>query len=450
MVEAARTAHENASKVLAGVGSRIKSILNAGDKKQDSARNQRFAEVFRNAAPNISSRLSSDSFARDKGTSGNTGIRLVKSKFSNLQGELDGAMKTIDDRLDSALKGIDTTLTQQGDAIEKALRGALVENLDAIIPAYSEKIRSIKDQADVLKSLETTLTAEEEALRAFDAAGSASDLTSRIADAQAKLDEARNYGSAADVLAAEKELGEAQRAQQRANLEASAAESRRLRDEDIATKRAQIEADAEWVRTKIATDAENARIAQQAQAATDRAATSAIYEARRLEMEAELARMEAQFARIPALLKANNPKARRELLAIKNSFGTYGYGAGELFIDEIERALTGMGPKIGRKLAKEIKPYLELNSPAKKGPLSELDRWFVPFGETLVGSIDMRDAERTAEGMAAMLRPSGSISATKSGGTVVNVTVNGNEFSAREFARKLQPELDRIVSYSGV
>ena len=450
MVRRAKNAHEDASKILARVGAGVKSVLNSGTKKQDSARNQKFGEVFRNAAPNISSRLSADTFARDKGTSGNNGIRLVKSKFSDLQGELDGALKAIDTRLDGALKSIETNLNDQGNAIEKALQGALVDNLDAIIPAYADRIRSIKAQSDVLKGLESSLTAEEEALKNFDAAGAASDLSSRISDAQAKLQEARDYGSAADVAAAEKELGDAQRAQQRANLEASAAESRRLRDEDIATKRAQMEADAEWVRTKIATDAENARIAQQQQAEADRVATQAIYEARRLEMEAELARMEAQFARIPALLKANNPQARKELKAIKDSFAKFGYGAGDVFVEELGNALDGMGAVISKKLAKQIKPYLELNSPAKAGPLSELDKWFVPFSDTLLGGIDMREAEKTADGIASMLSPSGSISGAAKGGTVVNVTVNGNEFSAREFARKLQPELDRIISYSGV
>ena len=34
--------------------------------------------------------------------------------------------------------------------------------------------------------------------------------------------------------------------------------------------------------------------------------------------------------------------------------------------------------------------------------------------------------------------------------TVINVTVNGNEFSARDFARKLQPELERLVGFGQV
>lgn len=36
------------------------------------------------------------------------------------------------------------------------------------------------------------------------------------------------------------------------------------------------------------------------------------------------------------------------------------------------------------------------------------------------------------------------------GTTVVNVTVNGNEFSAKDFARKLKPELDRVVGFGQV
>ena len=37
-----------------------------------------------------------------------------------------------------------------------------------------------------------------------------------------------------------------------------------------------------------------------------------------------------------------------------------------------------------------------------------------------------------------------------SGGTVINITVAGNEFSARDFAKKLQPELNRLVGFGTV
>lgn len=40
--------------------------------------------------------------------------------------------------------------------------------------------------------------------------------------------------------------------------------------------------------------------------------------------------------------------------------------------------------------------------------------------------------------------------ATSGRATIINVTVNGNEFSARDFARKLQPELNRLVGFGTV
>lgn len=454
IANAARRATTRANAELAPIGGKVDAILGgaavaaakrreAGTAKGSEARSNakssretaesnagslrsKFSGMFSEAASRITSKLSSDSFQRFG--PGPNDIRLVKSKFSNLQTELDGAMKTIDLRIES-----------QGNAIEKAMKGALVENLDQIMPQFAARVRSLKTKADELSALEKSLTPAEDALRKFDAAAQAADLGSAISDAQAKLQEARNYGSADDVVAAEKALAEAQRASARAELQKTAEQERTDRDALIETKRAELEADATTLRADVAAQAELDRVQQQA-----------IFEARRLEMEAELARMEAQFARIPALLRSKNPEARKELLALKKQFGDYGYGAGDMFVDELTQAMNGMGPRIGRKLAREIKPYLELNSPAKVGPLSELDEWFVPFGETLMGGIDMREAERTADGIASMLRPSGSISSGRSGGTVVNVTVSGNEFSAREFARKLQPELDRIISYSGV
>ena len=451
MIEnAARRTHDKANAQFLKIAALTRKILNAGNDKQDKARNERFGSAFRDVAPDISSRLSADTFRRTKGTSGNNGISLVKSNFSKLQDELEGALAGIDSTLNSALKSIDTNLTAQGDAIDKALKGTLVDGLDAIIPAYADKVRSIKAQSDVLTSLQNSMTDQEQALKNFDAAGSASDLASNLADAQTKLQEARDYGSPADVADAQKAVDDAQRAQTRADLQAAAEESRTQRDAEIATKQAQIEADADWVRNKITTDADDLRTAKQTKAEEDRVATQAIYDARRIEMEAELSRMEEQFGRIPELIKSKKAGARAELVKLHNMFKNWGEQAGTVYNDELDAALGKMGPTLAKRLAKEVKPYLELHSPAKEGPLSNLDEWFAPFVPTLISGIDTSELAATSDGIASMLAPSSGIAATRGGSTVINVTVNGNEFSAREFARKLQPELDRIVSYSGV
>lgn len=429
--------------------SKADARLEAAKSRRDSTTGA-FRQAFVDAGAKISDALRNDTFERF-GPNPND-IRIVKSKFSLLSSELEGSLKTIDDTLTAALKTVDDNLDTQNNAIEKALKGVLVDNLDAIMPEYAAKVREIKTQFDTLSELENSLTPAEQALKDFDAAAAATDLQSNVAEAQRKLQEARDYGTTADVEAAEKSLAEAQRAVLRSEMQKTAEQERLDRDATIATKRAKIEEDAAWVRGKITTDAENLRTQKNNEAAADRAATQAIYEARRIEMETELATMEAQFARVPEILKGKKGDARKQLQGLKDMFARWGLRAGTVYNSELDGALSKMGGTLAKRIAKEVQPYLELHSPAKKGPLSRLDEWFRPFADTLLSPVDTGALATASYELAASSMPT-SIpvgSGVRGGTTVVNVTVNGNEFSAREFARKLQPELDRIVSYSGV
>jgi hypothetical protein len=121
----------------------------------------------------------------------------------------------------------------------------------------------------------------------------------------------------------------------------------------------------------------------------------------------------------------------------------------------MQKGFGSLGTTIAKTLAHEIQPYLQMHSPAEKGPLSTIDTWFNGFVPALLSGLDTDAAAAAGDNIASLLAPDqmGAFSGGGAGGrgaTVVNITVSGNEFSARDFARKLKPELDRIVGFSVV
>ena len=145
-------------------------------------------------------------------------------------------------------------------------------------------------------------------------------------------------------------------------------------------------------------------------------------------------------------MKASRQNLRKVLKDVKDDFKDYGDDAGKTYKTQLMDSLGGIGESLAQKLANELKPYLEMHSPADKGPLSEIDKWFEGFAPALVDGMDTKAVAQAGEQMAAMLSPGAPGGAGRGGGAVViNVQVNGNELSAKDFARKLQPELDRLV-----
>lgn len=276
-----------------------------------------------------------------------------------------------------------------------------------------------------LKTIEDTraaLTPAEQALKNLEDAAASDDLAKKVADAQAKLAEAQRIGDPKAIADAQADVGQAERDSKLAELRTTAESERAERD----------------------------RIA--AQAITDEQSR---YEARRLELESQreaervaaeenLAVLEQQLQRVPAILAGAKAPAEAELASIVRTFGKFGDRAGDNYIRYLNKSLGDMDTAIARTIATKVAPYLKLGSPAKKGPLSQLDKWFVPFSDTLMEGVDTAALARSSSAVAGAALPMG-----KAGGgmgTTIVVNVAGNEFSARDFARKIEPELARIVS----
>jgi hypothetical protein len=338
--------------------------------------------------------------------------KLIVGRFNALSRELDKALSGVDSALNGRLAEIDREL--------------------------AVKLKGIDDTA-------AALTPAEQALRDLESAAAGSDRAARVSDAQAKLSDATRIGDPALIAQAQRELAAAERETKIAELQTTAAAERAERDRIAAEDRAKAESDAAALRAA----AETAAVAERQRISDDYEARRLLLEAEReadrISAEADLARLEGQMTRVAAILARGKKPAKSALAGIVKMFGEFGGDAGREFVTDLKTSLGNIDTAISRTLAARVKPYLELNSPAKKGPLSELDKWFTPFTDTLMSGVDTGALAASSARVAGAAMPGGRGGAG-AGGVVVNVTVDGNQFDAREFARRLEPELARIVS----
>jgi hypothetical protein len=94
-----------------------------------------------------------------------------------------------------------------------------------------------------------------------------------------------------------------------------------------------------------------------------------------------------------------------------------------------------------------LEDYLRLRSPAKKGPLSDINHWFDGLAPSIASGIDTGAIENQLNGM----RP-GSRRAGRSGSTTtINLNVSDQTFAgmsreqADRVAREIQSAIDRQV-----
>lgn len=295
------------------------------------------------------------------------------------------------------------------------------DTIELIPGKFTQLNRALDENLAKIEATRAALTPAEQALRDLEASISGDDLAAKTADAQAKLAEAMRIGDPALIAAAEKDVAAAQRDTRLSELRATAEAERKEAD-------------------RIAAEAVTA---EQARGEARRLELEAQREADRIAAADDLDRLEIQMQAIPGILASAKAPAEAELAGIVRAFGKFGGDAGKNYKRYLTRSLNDLDSVIAKVLASKVQPYLQLGSPAKRGPLSKLDKWFTPFTDTLMGGVDMAGMAKSSAAVAGAALPGrgGAV-----GGTTVVVNVSGNEFDAREFARKLEPELARIVS----
>lgn len=402
-------------------------------------------------------------------------VQNIKAAGQNLGQALSTvALKKFDAETQSRLNNINRGFTgyvQQVNGAWQRVTGTLEQNdkdtatnLRNIEIKYAGFFATIDDDAkraaDGIKARFDALTPAESRLQSLQDEAQRLDLATGVQDAQARLAEARDFGDAGAIAAAEKQLREAQRAVTVSELtktaETERAEQERLRATAIsdseayyATERANKQAamDKELEDARIA--GETQRMILEAQQAQQQSILEASRENERVKLEARLAAMTAHFDAVRNLSLTKTKNTAAKLNGLATAFLSTGKALGDNFANGLTAVLPRIGAA-GRAIAAILRDYLQTGSPTKKGPMSNLDHWFDGLVPALAQGIDTRGLESSIA--SATVAPSIVAGAGASGSVTINLSVTDQTFAgmsrdqADRVASQIQSALNRRVS----
>jgi TP901 family phage tail tape measure protein len=354
------------------------------------------------------------------------------SKMSGLAGYM---TKAFEDQTEVGMRGIQNRFKTDFDRIDNELKNAI-----------SKVDSELRNSLSSIDAQQSALTPAEAILKSMEDSQASQRLADAISEAQTSLRDAYKTRDPKQITAARKALDSALYDQQLAAIRATASLEREAANSAADRARTEAENHAANLRSNLEGQAEIERAGLEARQEQEIRHYEASREIQRQALESQLAALETQFAKGKTSTKA----AQDAIVALLNKYGIdyreSGNRLGEAFaaglIDQISK-VQGAAKAVALAVAK----YLKLRSPADKGPLSTLDTWWSPMGDTLMKGMDpgavMAGAYVGASGMSmgGGVRPA----------TVVHIHVEGNTFlgSDRETAEKLgrilRPVLDQQV-----
>lgn len=341
---------------------------------------------------------------------------MFSSEQSALQRSLDDTLDSISDsqdlwedawqdRYDALRDSVDAqidALQEQADDQREALRKQLEDlddahrdELDALNKFYDDKLRTLEDR-------EREITRAQQRNAAVKSLGGLED--------QLRILQGQGYYTEADIARMrelETQIQEQRDAmQQQEDAWAREDEVRRLRDErDVAIK--SLEQQQEMERIALEDQIQAAEERLEAQIEAQRKALEAQLKAMEEEREAQLKAFEQQREDARAAYQAELDaivekyaalmqevmNAQAALLGESGQYQNAGYTLGLSFAQGILDAIPAI-EAAAKAAAAAAAAYLELNSPADKGPLSTLDRWWEKFAPTLYQPLVAQDFMR--------------------------------------------------------
>lgn len=310
---------------------------------------------------------------------------------------------------------------------------------------------------------------QDRAMRAFDAVTAAMKTPSEIAlgGKTASEQTLANETAARDAKALQKQYDDAQKVIDSDAANRAAIVQKEGETEAEFTQRKNEELlrlDAELAQAREAQDNvawEKRRATLEANAAKERSDLEAAAEQERLDWESrrenQRIALEDRLTNLQENLlkgKLSMKQANAEINGIMKDAGIDMANSGKILGREFAAGLAATRGQVlrqARMIAAAVKRILELNSPAKEGPLSNLDTWWDAFVPTLTQGLDTRGLSGAVS--SAVSPPAfGGIGAGSSTGATINLTVTDNTFAgmsreqADRVARDIKAALDRQVT----
>lgn len=380
------------------------------------------AKGLEDSIPSV--RRAAASVAREAGTSTASGLDAGG-------GKVDAAAKKLAERTKKALTSRITAQKQAVTTAYERLASAAMKAFDDRTDELAAgRQRGFDRRAAGIDQAQAALTPAEAEIQRLEGARDAARLVQGLADAERDLAAAQAEGDANAVAQAQRAVDDARLEQQLAGLKERAAAERAAQD----------------------ATAEERRTALQEEIDTSTRHFEAMRQIQRDSLEAALEAEKNKLLRG----KTQQEQAQKQIVAMLAGYGVEytaaGLRLGEMFAQGLIDSVHSVAGAADR-LAGTVRRRLKLNSPAKEGPLSDLDRWWQPFAQVLVDSLDMRPLAGAANGMAMMAPvPAMAPASGRSGGATVNVTVvdrtaaGMSREQARRLADDIAPELARRVT----
>jgi hypothetical protein len=308
-----------------------------------------------------------------------------------------------------------------GDFIKRAFDKKTQNLLDNVTRKFDAQIAKWQTFADAL-------TPAEKELAAIDAAEErrSRDAATRAAQDAMTMAQAMEEGVEREkaIAAASEQIRQADLANTRAALSERAAAERAARETEAAEHIAKLEA------TK-------ARELQNLEERRNQLAAS---------LDEQLQTLTTRLAKHPEEYN----KIQKQIQALLKSYGIPMQKSGELLGEAFAKGLRNAATEVrkaAKGLADIVADYLKLRSPAKKGPLASVDRWFKPLGPMLAaqmnGSAMAGAAGRMAGGASA--RPGFAAAGAAGGGSIV-LNFPNYVGDKRELIQTVRTEIQRIAA----
>ena len=307
----------------------------------------------------------------------------------------DEVMRYGQDAIDSLLDIYNTSerqlrqaLDQATDALkdeQRAWEAAWDDRLEALHLAHEAERAALDDQARAVQSqYDAQLKAVDDQIEALRQAWSEEDRAAAAGDMERDLANllSQGYYTEEDVRRIESLQAQVAAAKKQASREAEmqALESQRAAIEE---KREQA---AEELETKRAALEEQQRLQLEAMA-REREEMRADSDSRlKMAEAAHAAELEALKAKYSGMIQTVVDQ-EKELLAETANYEAAGLALGEAFASGLLASI-GSIQAAAQAMAQAASDYIELHSPAKKGPLARLDHWWDSFAETLVQPLE--------------------------------------------------------------
>lgn len=376
-------------------------------------------------------------------------------------GPLDMSMAAITSRLNTAIKAIEKArndaLKAAGSAREAEYKAAQEERA-ALTPA-EQAIRDLNEQASAENLMRNKMEAEAALAAAM------------------KIRNTKKRNEA--VQEAQRRLNDALRAIQMDALQKQAEEERKAKEEEYDER---ITAADEKYNAAVE---EADRLYQLATEAAQREYDLQVEQNRRMEeeqvrnnefqreeerryLEESLRKLEANLAQ----KHTNWKKWQKDFKALMGdekfakAMANAGVNLGSSFSDGLAKSKKRIETAL-EEIADLVRKYLKVKSPTDMGPMSDLDKWWRNFGDTLIDGFDERRFARklgsavskvpTRLGSDFKIMPDGDFASIMpypngkavGGGTTIQITVQGSVIQERDLAETVREELIKIGRRDG-